>query len=70
MLGHIVFREGVLVDPAKVVVILNIPPTTSKQLWLMLGYTRYYHKFIRSYTSIVAPLENLLRKYEDFSYML
>jgi hypothetical protein len=27
LLGHIVCREGVLVDPAKVVVILNMPAT-------------------------------------------
>jgi hypothetical protein len=33
MLGHIVCREGALVDPAKVVVILNMPPpTTTKNL--------------------------------------
>jgi hypothetical protein len=40
LLGHIVCREGVLVDPAKVVVILNMPPpTTSKScdpLWVIL----------------------------------
>jgi hypothetical protein len=33
LLGHIVCREGVLVDPTKVAVILNMPPpTTVKQL--------------------------------------
>jgi hypothetical protein len=29
LLGHIVYRERVLADPAKVVVILNMPPPTS-----------------------------------------
>jgi hypothetical protein len=43
LLGHIVCREGVLVDPAKVFVILNMPPPTiAKQLWSTLGHTRYY----------------------------
>jgi hypothetical protein len=38
MLGHIVCREGVLVDPAKVVVILNMPPPTiAKKLWSTFG---------------------------------
>jgi hypothetical protein len=33
LLGHIVCQEGVLVDPTKVAVILNMPPPTSaKQL--------------------------------------
>jgi hypothetical protein len=33
LLGHIVYREGILVDPTKVVFILNMPPLiTAKQL--------------------------------------
>jgi hypothetical protein len=40
LLGHIVCREGVLVDPAKFVVILNMPPPTSaKLLCSTLGHT-------------------------------
>jgi hypothetical protein len=59
LLGHIVCREGVLVDPAKVAVILNMPPpTTVKQLQTTLGHTGYYHRFIRNYTSITMHLWN------------
>jgi hypothetical protein len=29
LLGHMVCQEGVLVDPAKVAAILNMPPPTS-----------------------------------------
>jgi hypothetical protein len=32
LLGHIVFRERVLVDPAKVAIILNMPPPTHCQI--------------------------------------
>jgi hypothetical protein len=63
LLGHIVCREGVLVDPTKVVVIMNMPPPMSaKQLCSMLGHTWYYRKFIRRYANITAPLENILKK--------
>jgi hypothetical protein len=63
LLGHIVCREGVLVDPAKVVVILNMsPPTSAKLLRSTLGHTGYYRKFIRRYATITAPLEKLLKK--------
>jgi hypothetical protein len=69
--GHIVCREGVLVDPTKVVVILNMPPPTSaKQLRSMLGYTRYYRMFIRLYENITAPLKNILKKDEMFQWNL
>jgi hypothetical protein len=62
LMGHIVFREGVLVDPVKDVIILNMPPPiTAKQLQSTLGHTGYYHRFIISYTGITTPLENLLK---------
>jgi hypothetical protein len=69
LLGHIVCREGVLVDPAKVAVILNMPPPTrAKKLCSTLGHTGYYHKFIRRYENITTPLENLLKKSEMFQW--
>jgi hypothetical protein len=70
LLGHIVCR-GVLVDPAKVAVILNMPPPTSaKLLRSTLGHTRYYRRFIRIYAIITAPLEKLMKKFELFRWTL
>jgi hypothetical protein len=57
-----------MVDRAKVVVILIVPPPTiTKQLRSNLSHTGYYRRLIRSYASIIAPLEQLLKKYEVFS---
>jgi hypothetical protein len=71
LLGHIVCREGVLVDPTKFMVIVNMSPTTSvKNLCSTMGHTRYYHKFIRRYENITPPLENLLKKVEVFQWTL
>lgn len=68
-MGHIVCKEGVCVDPTKVIVILNIPPLMSvKQLTSTLGHTGYYCRFIHKYASITAPLEKLLMKYEKFAW--
>jgi hypothetical protein len=68
-LGHIVCQEGVLVDSTKVVEIVNMtPPTSIKQLGSTLGHTGYYHRFIRRYANITAPLENLLKKAEPFQW--
>jgi hypothetical protein len=69
LLGHIAYREGILVDPAKVAVIVNMPPPMSaNQLRSMLGHTWYYRRFIRRYENITAPLENLLKKSEVFQW--
>jgi hypothetical protein len=68
-LGHIVCREGVRVDPAKFVVILNMPPPTSaNKLRSKLGHTGYYHRFIRRYENIIALLKNLLKKARVFQW--
>ena len=40
MLGHVVCHDGILVDPTKVVIIVNLPPpTTLKKLRSTLGHT-------------------------------
>jgi hypothetical protein len=50
LLGHIVCKQGLLVDPAKIAVIVNLPPPkTVRQLRATLGHTGYYKKFIKGY---------------------
>jgi hypothetical protein len=71
MLGNVVCGEGVLVDPVKVVFILNMPPPMSyKQFCIKLGHIGYFHRFIRNYANIIASLEKLMDKYGAFSWKL
>jgi hypothetical protein len=50
LLGHIVCKQGLLVDPAKIAVIVNLlAPKTVFQLRATLGHTGYYRKFIKGY---------------------
>jgi hypothetical protein len=68
LLGHIVCREGVLVDPAKVAVILNMPPPTSvKQLQTTLGHTGYYHRLSGATRVSQHHWNNYLRNPKDFT---
>jgi hypothetical protein len=63
LLGHIVFKQGLLVDPSKIAIIVDIPPSTSvKHLCTTLGHTRCYKKFIKGYAQITTPMEKLLKK--------
>ena len=56
-LGHIVSHEGVKEDPNKIKAIKEWRiPTTLRHLRGFLGLTRYYHKFVKNYGRIVAPL--------------
>ena len=71
LLGHIVCKEGLLVDPVKIVLILSLPPPTNiKLLCATLGHRRYYRKFIRGYAAITTPMEKLLNKDVVFEWNL
>jgi hypothetical protein len=67
LLGHIVCKQDLLVDPAKIAVIVKLPPPKIVfQLRETLGHTGYYRKFIKGYSQITAPMEKLLRKDTKF----
>jgi hypothetical protein len=69
LLGHIVCKQGLLVDPSKIAIIVDLPPPTSvKQLHTTLGHTRYYRKFIKGYAQITMPMEKLLKRYFQFGW--
>jgi hypothetical protein len=63
LLGNIVCKKGLLVDPSKISIIVDLPPPTSvRQLCTTLGHTGYYRKFIKGYAQITTPMEKLLKK--------
>jgi hypothetical protein len=63
LVGHVVCKQVLLVDPAMIDVIVDLPPPMSMhQLIATLGHTRYYRKFIKIYTQITIPMEKLLKK--------
>jgi hypothetical protein len=69
LLGHIVCKQGILVDPAKIADIVNLPPPKSvRQLRETLGHTSYYRKFIKGYAQITALMEKLLNKDSKFQW--
>ena len=45
--GRVVCKEGMLMDPTKIAIIVDFPPPTSvKQLITTLGHIACYRKFI------------------------
>ena len=62
-LGHIIGREGVKPNPAKINAIRKFPrPTTVRAIRQFLGLSRYYRKFIQDYADLAKPLSDLLKK--------
>jgi len=69
LFGHVVYKEGMLMDLTNIAIIVDLPPPNSlMQLRTILGHTCYYRKFIRGYAEIATPMEKLLKKYEKFQW--
>jgi hypothetical protein len=50
LLGHIVCKDGLVVDQAKITSILDMVAHTSvREMHATLGHTRYYQQFIHNY---------------------
>jgi hypothetical protein len=67
-LGHIVGADGIKVDHKKVETVQSWPvPKDVHQLRAFLGLANYFRRFIQGYSSLVAPLNALLRKEKQVS---
>lgn len=66
-LGHVIDKDGILVDPSKVEAIINYDqPKTPSEVRSFLGLASHYRCFIQDFSKIATPLTNLTRKAVKF----
>ncbi|KAJ9544268.1 hypothetical protein OSB04_023975 [Centaurea solstitialis] len=66
-LGHVVNKEGIHVDPAKVEAIKKWEaPKTPTEIRQFLGLAGYYRRFIANFSKIAQPLTTLTQKDKKF----
>ncbi len=66
-LGHIVSSKGVETDSEKVSTLRTWPrPQTLKELKSCLGFAGYYCRFVKDYSKIVKPLNDLTKGYPPY----
>ena len=69
VLGHIVSKNGIEVDKAKVELISNLPtPKCVRDIRSFLGHVGFYRRFIKDFSAIAHPLCNLLAKDVPFTW--
>ena len=61
VLGHIISKQGIEVDKAKVELIVKLPSlTTVKGVRRFLGHAGFYRRFIKDFFKLARPLCELL----------
>jgi hypothetical protein len=71
LLGHIVCNEGIYIDPERVKEINDLkPPTSNKGVQSFFGKNNFVQRFVPDYTSIVKPINLLLKKEQRFEWMI
>lgn len=62
-LGYILSEEGLSIDSSKLEPILSYPsPKTLKEVRRLMGMVGFYKQFIPNYSTILAPITDLLKK--------
>ncbi|GKE05403.1 putative reverse transcriptase domain-containing protein [Tanacetum coccineum] len=69
LLGHVIDRSGVHVDPAKIEAIKSwVEPTTPMEVRQFLGLAGYYRRFIKGFSLISKPRTKLTHKNKKYEW--
>ena len=66
-LGYIFDKDGVRADPKKMQASIKLPPPTNvKGVHTIIGFFNYYKRFVKNFSKLAMPINELLRKDEPF----
>ena len=66
-LGHVVSKEFIIVDPTKIITIMEwIDPKNVDEVRSFMALAGYYRRFIKNFSCIAFPITSLQRKCKKF----
>lgn len=61
-LGFVIDKQGLRTDPDKIEAMVEFPrPNTTTEVKRFLGMVSWYRRFVRDHSSLIAPLNSLLK---------
>ena len=67
VLGHVISKNGIEMDPKKIECISKLAtPTSCRKVRFVLGHAGYYRRFIEKFSFISRPLHVLMQKEATF----
>ena len=70
LLGHIVFAEGIKIDPERVKAILKISiPRNKKEIQSFIGKINFLRWFIPNFAEIIKHITEMLKKYREVKWL-
>ncbi|KAL5579236.1 hypothetical protein UlMin_011678 [Ulmus minor] len=68
-LGHVISKDGLSVDPAKIEAVSKwAAPTSVTEIRSFLGLANYYRRFVEGFSTLAAPLTALTKKDQKFEW--
>ncbi|XP_074288176.1 putative mitochondrial protein AtMg00860 [Silene latifolia] len=68
-LGHVISREGVVMDPTKIEAVSKwVAPKNVAEIRSFLGLAGYYRRFVKDFSKIARLLTSLMRKENRFKW--
>jgi len=62
-LGHVISKDGVMVDPAKIEAVVEWKsPKNVSEIRSFLGLAGYYRRFVKDFSKLARPMTQLLKK--------
>ena len=66
-LGHVVSKDGISVDPAKIEAVSRwAAPTNVSEIQSFLGLAGYYQRFVEGFSILAAPLTTLTKNDQKY----
>ena len=69
LLGHIISKDGIKIDPDRVSTILKVgEPRSKKEIQSFLGQVIFLRRFVPSFAEILMNVTNMLRKGHEIKW--